>query len=32
MALSQHYSVFHGIVNKPSVYEAYTVNFAEQSN
>jgi len=30
VALSRHYSVFHGIVNKPPVHEAYTVTFVEQ--
>ena len=32
MVLSQHYSVFHGNVNKPPIHEAYTVTFVEQSN
>jgi len=31
MALSRHFSVFHGIVNKPPIHEAYfAVTFAEQ--
>jgi len=32
VALSWHYSVFHGNVNKPSIHEAYTVTFVEQPN
>jgi len=27
VALSRHYSVFHGIVNKPSIHEAYIFSF-----
>jgi len=30
MALSRNFSVFHGIVNKPPIHEAYAVTFAEQ--
>jgi len=30
VALSQHYSVFHGVVNKPPIHEAYIVVFVEQ--
>jgi len=30
VTLSQHYSVFHGVVNKPSTHVAYTVTFVEQ--
>jgi len=29
MSLSGQYSVFHGIVIKPLLHEAYTVSFAE---
>jgi len=32
MALSQHYSLFHSIINKPHIHEAYTVTFAEQAS
>ena len=28
--VSWHCSVFHGIVNKPPIHEAYNVTFAEQ--
>jgi len=31
MALTRHYSVFHGIINKPHIYEAFTITFVEQS-
>jgi len=30
MALSQHYSENHSTINKPPLYEVYTVAFAEQ--
>ena len=28
--MSLHYSVFDDIINKPPIYEAYTVTFVEQ--
>jgi len=28
--LSRHYSMFHGAINKPPVYEVYTIVFVEQ--
>jgi len=30
MALSRHYSLFRGIVNKPPIHEGFTVTFAVQ--
>jgi len=30
VALSRHYSVFHGNLNKPAIHEAYTVTYVEQ--
>jgi len=30
MALSRHYSEYHGTINKPPLHEAYTVTFVEQ--
>ena len=32
VALLRHYSLFHGNVNKPPIYEACTVTFVEESN
>jgi len=32
VALSGHFSEFHGNVNKPQIHEAYTVTFVEQPN
>ena len=32
MALSRHYALFHGNVNKPPAHEAYIVTFVEQPN
>ena len=32
MVLSRHYSVFHVIINKPSIYEALAVTVVEQSS
>jgi len=32
VALSRHFSEFHGNVNKPPIHEAYSVTFVEQSN
>jgi len=30
MAVSRHYTVFHGILNKPRIYDSYTVTLAKQ--
>jgi len=30
MALSRHYSEYHGTINKPPLHEAYIVTFIEQ--
>jgi len=32
VALSRHYTAFHGIVNKPPMHKAYPITFAEQPN
>jgi len=29
MVLARHYSVFHGIINKPSIYEALAITFVK---
>jgi len=30
MALLRYYSIFHGIINKPPIFEAYTATFVKQ--
>jgi len=29
---SQHYAMFHDLINKPPIYESYTVTCVEQTN
>jgi len=32
VALSRHYALFHGNINKPPIHEAYIVTLVEQLN